>query len=142
MDEILDKIADGIVKGADAFSSTAEHIAEKATSFIDKNVARLDRAKLEQNREKEINKLGAMFYEMMRSDNIQFEILRQKCNEIEIIDRQVAAKRAESSCQCNEGAKSDCCAAEASEKSCDCAKSCAPVQEEPTNVSEDKDTQN
>lgn len=98
MEDIFDRIVEGVKKGASTVIKGAGVVAEKGEQLVELTKLRAARARLEDQLSKAYEDLGRELYEMVQKDHIISDTLRARCAVIGHIQAQIAdnlAKEAE-----------------------------------------------
>lgn len=81
---ILEDVSANVLKGL--------KIVKKAgANIVEYGVLQGDKAKLTEEREVLLLELGRLFYDMMLKDNLELDILQQKCEELMGVDEKICA---------------------------------------------------
>ena len=95
MDDIIDKIVEGVKKGADSVKRGANAVADMGEQYIDLIRIRNARSRLNDELEHNYTELGRELYEMVESEDITSQILRTRCAIIMELKAQIADNIAE-----------------------------------------------
>ncbi|MGI6192742.1 MAG: hypothetical protein ACOYI3_04180 [Christensenellales bacterium] len=95
MEDIFDKIVDGLKKGANTVIKGASVVADKGEQFVELTKLRAARARLQDELAQNYEDLGRELYEMVERDHIVSETLRSRCAVIGHLKAQIADNIAE-----------------------------------------------
>lgn len=95
MEDIFDKIVEGVKKGASTVKKGASVVADKGEQLVELTKLRAARARLQDELGRNYAELGRELYEMVERDHIISETLRSRCAVIGHIKAQIADSIAE-----------------------------------------------
>jgi len=90
MEDIFDRIVEGVKKGASTVIKGASAVADKGEQLVELTRLRAARAKLQDELAQNYEDLGRELYEMVERDHIVVETLRARCAVIGHLKAQIA----------------------------------------------------